>query len=385
MRSVSRFDCASSPLRLKALLAKPRRVFWTCLGVGVVVHLSLIRIGGVETAQKAAKPLTTHFIKRQPRLTKPLELRKRPQPRQRRIQRWMVSVRARASVRGREGGLQAAQALPSIAKPKAHINRIAGVGGIKVEPASLSASVVGTREPEQKIDLSLELLDIQSLDTGKYHALVIQDPEDKRNAKGFCRLAVVFSEAVSGRIYAHSGQTCFELFVRPVVRGLADAMNRHTEVNTDVFGHITLDDAELFKTPWVFFMAHFNFKLSDSELTGLGKYLRYGGFVFADTVAGPLYNGGFRAITESIKAALELEGIPKPAFQKLPPSHPVYHCYFDFDTPPVGGDAPVPQNRAASVPCLDYLEGYGCAWALGRHSEPESILRSLADLGYGER
>jgi hypothetical protein len=248
--------------------------------------------------------------------------------------------------------------LRGLARPSVDIRRAGALGATYIDAAAVAGIIEGTREIEQKIDMSLELLDIQSLNTGQYHALVVQDAADKRNVKGFCRLAVVYSEAMSARLYGNSGQTYFELFVRPVVRNLAEAMNRYTDVKTDVFGQITLDDAELVKTPWVFFMSHFNFRLSDSELTGLGRYLRYGGFVFADTIGGLLaYRSGFHAIVGNITAALEAQGVPKPTFQKLPNSHPIYHCYFDFDAPPAAGDAPVAGNREYNLSPTDYLEG----------------------------
>lgn len=54
------------------------------------------QIRALEAEQKAAKPLTTQFIKRQPRLSKPLELKKRTKPRRRQIRREMVSAGAQA-------------------------------------------------------------------------------------------------------------------------------------------------------------------------------------------------------------------------------------------------------------------------------------------------
>ena len=38
--------------------------------------------------------------------------------------------------------------------------------------------------------MSLELLDIETLDTGRYHAMVIQDPSDKRTIRGFIHIAM---------------------------------------------------------------------------------------------------------------------------------------------------------------------------------------------------
>ena len=196
------------------------------LAATLIAHLSLTQIRGLQAEQRIAKPLTTQFVKRQPRLTKPLELKKRPQPKRRQIQRKMVAVKARMQAAQQAAGFQPTQVLGRLARPSAQIGRMAGLGSVEMEPQSVAGIIEGSKEVEQKIDMSLELLDIQALDTGQYHALVVQDPEDKSNVKGFCRLAVVYSEAMSGRRYPGSGQTYFERYVVPVIRTVADAICR---------------------------------------------------------------------------------------------------------------------------------------------------------------
>ena len=39
------------------------------------------------------------------------------------------------------------------------------------------------KDVESRMDMSLEMVDIVALDTGKYHAMVVQDPYDKRSIK----------------------------------------------------------------------------------------------------------------------------------------------------------------------------------------------------------
>jgi len=43
-------------------------------------------------------------------------------------------------------------------------------------------------------------------------------------------------------------------------------------------------------------------------------------------------------------------------FERLPNSHPIHHCFFDFDGPPMAGDLWYGVNDLASSP-FDYLEG----------------------------
>ena len=95
-RRVSRFDCPSASVSLKSLLKRARSTLWIGLGLAVAGHLALTQVGSFSDEDKTTKPLTTQFIKRQPRLTKPLELKKRPRPKRRMMQRRMVSVKAQA-------------------------------------------------------------------------------------------------------------------------------------------------------------------------------------------------------------------------------------------------------------------------------------------------
>jgi len=43
----------------------------------------------------------------------------------------------------------------------------------------------GSRQPKHVVNMSLEMMDVDALDTGRFQAMVIQDPTDKRNTKGF--------------------------------------------------------------------------------------------------------------------------------------------------------------------------------------------------------
>ena len=95
MGTHTRFSCPSASLTLKFLLQRTRKALWIGLGLALALHLCLTQLGGLAETQKSAKPLTTQFIKRAPRLTKPLELKKRPRPKQRRMRRKMVAVKAK--------------------------------------------------------------------------------------------------------------------------------------------------------------------------------------------------------------------------------------------------------------------------------------------------
>ena len=61
------------------------------------LHPNFNAIIGQSDAGKPTRPLTTQIVKRQPRLTKPLELKRLPRPKRRRLHREMVALKARRS------------------------------------------------------------------------------------------------------------------------------------------------------------------------------------------------------------------------------------------------------------------------------------------------
>ena len=386
----SRFESASSLLALRVLLMRSGRALWICLALGVWIHFSLMATAGSEAEHKMARPLTTQFVKRQPRLTKPLELQKRPRPRRRQVQREMVSVKARTYRTQYRGRFELAQTLAALTKPEASIGRMRDLTAAGLDLPAVAGMVGGSRDPEHKIDMSLELLDIGDLDTGQYHALVIQDPYDKRSIRGFCHLAMA---QVAG---AHD-RSVFEIGVAPGFLRVAAAMNEYTDIRTDILGRLTLNDEEIFKAPWFFINALLSFTLSNSELCNLGRYMMSGGFVFSDSNhhgMNTAYTGGVRALRQALLDALGTQGV-EVTLEKLPNGHPIYGCYFDFDGPPVAGDG---SNRRThpdrpEIIIIGYLEGievdgrlvaifslkaYAAAWTYwGRRGSAQDPSRAL--------
>jgi len=349
-----RFECVSSSLALHKLLNKAGQAVWIALAVGTAAHLSLMKIRDTQGEASAVKPLTTQFVKRQPRLSKPLELKKRPQPKRRLVSRRVVAVAARARSKSEAGGVRPADMATRLARPVAHLARTVSLGEARFDAGVLSESVTGTREPADRMAMGLEMLDIEALDTGKYHALVVQDPSDKRGVQGFLHIAMVVpalsSYDVNGWI---SG-----------IRRLAElGMNRYTAIRTDIWPPLTFDSREMFKVPWLLTidLSEYHDEFADLTLTGseqrnLGAYLMRGGFVHADAFPPPRGKPLLPALTlrKIIQDALDTQGPQYGrdwSFERLPESHALYHCYFDFDGPPMGYAAGNPDFQ--DVPFLE--------------------------------
>ena len=90
-----------------------------------------------------------------------------------------------------------------------------------------------------------------------------------------------------------------------------------------------------------------DFRITSQEATNLGDYLTSGGFVFAEPVSrgaeGSMLGTPWEiALRQMLEDALSGEGFVRDrdwAFEPLPGSHPIYHCYFDFSAPPPATDA----------------------------------------------
>jgi hypothetical protein len=191
-------------------------------------------------------------------------------------------------------------------------------------------------QAENAVDMSLEMVDIEALDTGQYHAMVIQDPNDKRNIRGFFHLAEVYSTNLPALPSRNL------LFAWPLaVPNLVKAMNEWTSIKTDLRARHTLDSEELFKTPWVLISFWNNrFKLTETEAHCLGRYFFEGGFMFFGGMASRRDLRGICA-AEVAKDALSTKNYLYGRdwdFEELNDfGHPLFHCYFDFpDGAPVG-------------------------------------------------
>ena len=337
----SRFICPSLGLNLRDLARQARKGLWAATALALAVHLVLSRIGMVQEEQRSARPLTTKFVKRQPRLTKPLEMKKRPRPRRRHMRREMVSVQAKVQRGTVSRGIQPLGVLGQLARPNVDVSRAVGFRSTELAPQAVAQIIEGARDAENVVDMSLEMLDVDALDTGRYHAMVIQDPSDKRNIKGFFRLKYAYSETMQKR----ASHDLEDRMVHGVV-ALLDAMNQYTNIRASFAGRILFTSAEMMKTPWVFSNITWPFVLPDDEAAYLGKYLVSGGFLICDALEqSPFYIShsqkrppicitSARSNFKKALAAQRCEYGRDWTFQILPNDHPLFHCYFDFDGAP---------------------------------------------------
>ncbi len=117
----SRFQTPSAQLDLESIASKQtRKIRIISLAVAIALHGSLA-VWKVSAERRAVKPLTTRFIKREPRLIKPLELRKAPKPKRRQMRRHMKRVRAKVDTRGLSRAPKASRVLDSLVRVATHV------------------------------------------------------------------------------------------------------------------------------------------------------------------------------------------------------------------------------------------------------------------------
>ncbi len=331
----SRFESPSSSLNLRDLLSATRGILILSFVLALVFHLSLTQINISRDERSAVRPLAMRFVKREPRLTKPLELRKSPRPRRRTMKRKITPAKVKPGRAYVSSSHQPMKVLDSLAKPKAGVSVGVRFTSVGIEPGMAAVIIESTKEPEDRIDMSLEMVDIDALDTGRYQAMIVQDPRDKKRIRGFFHLAIAYSESIRMiDVY----QSSYEQSVINLTR----ALNKFTGIKADVTGRVTFDSQELLKVPWIYCSTGHAFSFKESEAIGLGRYMLSGGFVFTDDANAYRGGPGDRSLREMVAYSLETQGIKHGRdwrFERIPNDHPMYHCYYEFDSgPPIGAD-----------------------------------------------
>tara|TARA_Y100000758_G_scaffold285577_2_gene235755 strand:- start:1043 stop:2224 length:1182 start_codon:yes stop_codon:yes gene_type:complete len=305
----SRFASQISSFDPSILLRELHKYLLLSLILAVIVHLCAIIINPLDEAvETAPRPMSTKFIKREPRMTKPLELRKVPKPKRQMIQRKSMITRARMDQVKATASFSTVSALNVTSGPTMNIARTDQIDSIELTPNIDAVDLSGTRQPDNKIDMALEMLDVNSMDTGRYRAMLVQDPGDPQAIKGFINFARVVSASALASGTAGGATNG--------LRFLVNGLNEYTGINADFMGSITYDDERLLEIPIILPSGSPN----ESELEQMTRYLTSGGFIF----------GGIGFVHEGLEKYAGLVEGRDFWSERLPDDHPVFSSYFDF-------------------------------------------------------
>jgi len=314
-----RFATPSDLLDLRQLQRRTRPLLYSGFGIALACHLGLaLYLMHSDRAEPVAKPPTVEFVVRQPRMTRPFEFKKKRVPK--RVMTRRVAIATPEPVRTLSKRIDRPDVFGTVATVSYTVQDSAAVGDEVVMPAHSSAQVASFKEPGKRISMQEEFIDVRALDTGKYKALVIQDPQNRQDIKGFVHLALAWG-------------TDLEPKAPRAVPKLVEAMNRYTSIEARVDNHLFIDSSELLVTPFVFITADDAFEMTKKEIVSLRRYLESGGFILADNGVAELeYGPGEASLRKMFKQVLG----NKARFRNLPNGHPIYHSFFDFDGPPPG-------------------------------------------------
>lgn len=250
-----RFQSPSDGLEIGRLWAETRRyVVWGLLiGIGLFAGL-VVYLTVAPEERSAPPPAITRLVIRKPRSTKSFTL-KRQRLRPRAMTKQVTALKPQLEMPSARR-LTGPSTFGHIQTFEYAISTDVRID-LKTSPIELSAArISGTKEPEKRIAMREELIDLNALDTGKYKGLIIQDPTDRRKVKGFVYL---------GTAWANDLEPTFDSAAK-AVPNLVDALNAQTGISAQVDAHLFIDSQELFRTPFVYITAQEAFELTEREI-----------------------------------------------------------------------------------------------------------------------
>ena len=341
--------------RWKVPFQKNRKL-QSCLVLSLALHLLVIF--GITHRERVTQfpvlpPIMLKFTKRPPP-QRTLTRRQRPMQRPL-VRRPALQAAPVAAVRPAPSASRplpvfksSALRLPTASLPDRLVLPVPDFPARHIGPQLRAGALEGTRQGADEIDLSLELTDVEALDTGRHRAMVVVDPKDRRQLKGFLYLSSVHSEALERAEASagseRSGGWSRSIAEQRILQGLADKMSVRTGVRTQVLDGIALDDPLLIQVPFLLLTVGGQVAFTQAEAKNLGRYLTSGGFLYADIVSQPIsLAGGYQhdlpALRDFIRQAFKQVDYAEHkdwSFVRLPPEHPLYHCFYDVDTLPRG-------------------------------------------------
>ena len=212
---------------------------------------------------------------------------------------------------------------------------------------------------ESHVDLGLELVDVEALDTGRYRALVVQEPGNPRGLKGYVHLAAV---GVRSAMDAAKSNDSFRENLNLLSLGkpipmdwrhsanvraldeLALELETQTQLKATVDRDALLHESDWMETPFVLLTSAMDFEPTPQEVEQLGRYLVSGGFAYVEVVGGNSADDAADARTYDLEtlrglvtASLAGQGLQRGRdweIGPLPLEHPLFSCYHEIGTLP---------------------------------------------------
>jgi len=345
------------------LIPQRRWLYWG-LAISLIAHVAVfsfyVSVGRrvqevVHRITFEPAPPPSVFVKPPTATTKTLEFRKVPMPRGWLLRRRAGAVKARvaevqtlAAIRTDAllDQLNVSEVVPPSLRPGGRVGPrgdiAAAAAGASIafrfpEPKLDVVAIRGIKEVRNQVDMRLDMLSIENMDTGQYSAMVIQDPSDRRKIKGFVHLAQAYTRVKSyGKLNERTDISLVNL------NYLVRALEQYTGIRADYRGAVPLDDPNLLEIPWLLLPPNIGnlnrSSLTQAELENLGRYIVGGGFALARIPANSASKSAIQrrtGIFDVLRQAMKTQHLNEGSdwrFVVLQPDHPIYHAFFDFDS-----------------------------------------------------
>ena len=306
------------------MLGRARKVFWVALGIAVVAHLAVVGVNPFQqTLEKTPRPLTTRFVKREPRLTKPLELRKLPQPKRQLIRRQVRLAAARMD-----------QVQATAAFDTRHLIGQAAVTSAPAGPRNADGRAeprAGSDECRHRGQSATDQQDRhepgdarhqQHGQPGRYRAMVVQDPTNPQTLKGFVKIARVQRELNDTGTHSAQYNNVAMIYLvsgAAAVHRFEGGFPRPLERSRQPFAG---------GTHYHYHRPYAGFQVGHRAGTGAtGPPMSWKGFIF-----------GTLPPTEALEKYGGLVQGRDYYTDRVPEDHPIYNCFFDIGSAPTVSD-----------------------------------------------
>ncbi|MBA7564825.1 hypothetical protein ES708_06493 [subsurface metagenome] len=325
----SRFKKPSDAIDMDRLERETQKLLFLGLLVAVSFHAA---VGAYymfkRTEVKVVKPPTMELVIRRPRMTKAFEFKKK-RVQKRVLEKKQIQQR-KPTAEIQTKTISSMDLMGTVSSYDFDTELDTDIGAKVVIAEGIDIQMTATKEPEKQISMKEEMISLNDLDTGQFKAMVIQDPNNKQEIKGFIYIAT-----------AWGAQLKPPNKLKRAIINLSEAVNRYTNINSKVDKHLFLDSYKIFDIPFIYITADEAFELTEIERRNLGEYLRNGGFaVFDNGDPTQEFGQAEASLRQALKDVLGADAKTLP----IPNDHPIYHCFFDFDGPPHGGDLSMLEN-----------------------------------------
>ena len=176
MSPSSRFSSPVSGFDPSELLGRLRKLFLACLLLAALLHLGPGGSRSVQGAGRQSPQAADHQVHQaRAAADQAAGAAQDSQPKRKMVKREVKLAAARMDQVQATAAFNTGAVIGQVANPRVALSRASTFSTANLEPRTIVPEMLaGSRAPENKIDMALEMMDVNSMDTGRYRAMVVQ-------------------------------------------------------------------------------------------------------------------------------------------------------------------------------------------------------------------